>query len=199
MTIELVRPTIEQARRCALYRHFDVSGVLLYIGITESLEARTSGHARGSEWVRFASRAEAEWHDSRESAAEAEQSAIRDEVPVFNRQHAAGDVDRRIAEYVHGREVEALKATIEEYQTAVRWFVSRLPTKQADEAKAGAAHDYFCSGTAEDDAFLAAVLRNAIWPIVATKFHAYNEGRADAIRTMQDFLAEQAAPVEAPF
>lgn len=127
MTAELVRVAAEQ-RRCALYRHFDDQDVLLYVGITDGLAERTnSGHARTSEWVQFAARAEAEWHDSREDASEAERDAVREERPVFNRQYAEGDVDRRITDYLHGREVRLLNGSIAFYERVVRQFLGTVP------------------------------------------------------------------------
>lgn len=204
MTIELARPAIEQARRCALYRHFDASDALLYIGITESLEGRTSGHARGSEWVRFAFRAEAEWHDTRESAAAAEQYAIRHEMPVFNRQHAVGDVDRRIAEYIQQRRIEELSATILAYQASVGTFLDALPASIRAEAEEAATHDYECAGIARDDAFSASVLRHAKYQLKVRLVAAWNAGKAAAYQEGSDFLAlrlretQDSAPIEEP-
>jgi hypothetical protein len=87
-------------RRCALYRHYDAAGVLLYVGISENPVDRGRGHARYSEWVRYAARIEAEWLDSRAAAERAERLAIRSERPVFNIAHAVGDVDARIRSYL---------------------------------------------------------------------------------------------------
>jgi hypothetical protein len=86
-------------RRCVLYRHYDVDGVLLYVGITESPEGRTREHARSSVWVRYAHHMTAEWFDSRDDAEAAERAAIRNEMPVFNIAHAVGDPDGRIRAY----------------------------------------------------------------------------------------------------
>lgn len=88
------------ARRCALYRHYDRTGVLLYIGITENPEGRIREHARSSAWVPYAHSMTAQWFDTRDAAEVAERAAIRTEVPVFNIAHAVGDVDARIQSYV---------------------------------------------------------------------------------------------------
>jgi hypothetical protein len=77
--------------RCALYRHFDVDDVLLYVGISERPGARSSGHAADSVWVQFAVREEAVWLDSREEALAAERITIQSEKPLFNRQHVNYD------------------------------------------------------------------------------------------------------------
>lgn len=82
---------INSFRRCALYRHFDVDGVLLYVGISEQPGARSNGHASDSIWVQFAVREEAMWLDTREEALELERVAIQTEKPLFNRQHANYD------------------------------------------------------------------------------------------------------------
>lgn len=89
--------------RCALYRHFDATGVLLYVGISERPGRRTGKHAESSDWVAFAARMEAEWLDSRELAVAREKEAIRSERPVFNRAHAVGNPDERIAHYLAQR------------------------------------------------------------------------------------------------
>lgn len=191
MTIELARPAIEQARRCALYRHFDVTGVLLYVGITDSLEGRTSGHARTSDWVRFAFSAEATWLDSREEAAEAEQQAIRDEGPIFNRQHAIGDVDRRVADYVRDREIQNLKDDVATYEGIVKDFLDAMPPAALEEALAWADHDYRAAGQVMDRTFSAHVLRHATAWFHNTGCRARDEGRAEAWRETRGWLADQ--------
>ena len=72
--------------RTALYRYFDAEGNLLYLGITNDLHRRNSGHSRDSANTWFplvASRAE-EWFESREEAATAERSALEAEAPPWN-------------------------------------------------------------------------------------------------------------------
>jgi hypothetical protein len=89
--------------RCALYRHFDELGTLLYVGITVAQAARTADHAACAEWVEFAARGSIEWHDSEAAAAVAEAHAIRSERPIFNRAYAVGNPDERIAAYLAPR------------------------------------------------------------------------------------------------
>lgn len=135
MTVELVRPTVGQ-RRCALYRHFDDQDVLLYVGITDTLGERTNnGHARSSDWVQFAERAEAEWYDSREEASAAEREAVRGERPVFNRQYAEWDVDQQITAYLHERKVRLLNDVISLYEQAVKRFLTTVPDRLLTEAQ----------------------------------------------------------------
>ena len=90
-------------RRCALYRHFDDAGVLLYVGISNDPITRGKDHARGSVWHRFATETEATWYHTREDAEHAEAEAIRSERPLFNAAHNDGvsSVDR--VRYLYGR------------------------------------------------------------------------------------------------
>ncbi len=74
-------------RRCALYRWRDKQRNLLYIGITFNPEHREVGHAANSLWWTFAARVQIEWFPSRGDAEAAEQQAIREEQPIFNRAH----------------------------------------------------------------------------------------------------------------
>lgn len=76
-----------EADRCALYRHFDAQGVLLYVGITARPERRAEQHRARSRWWRFVGRSEVEWFDSSKEAAQAERDAIHAEEPVFNGTH----------------------------------------------------------------------------------------------------------------
>lgn len=160
MTIELARPAVEQARRCALYRHYDAGGVLLYVGISEGLMDRTIRHARTSDWARFAERAEADWHGSRELAAAAERRAIRDEVPVFNRQHAVGDVDRRIADYIEAVEARDAIDVLASYELMVKEFLNTMAPQVLAEARERAEHDFHCAGAPIDRTFPAHALRH---------------------------------------
>lgn len=84
------RAVIAHARRpgedgpTALYRWFDADDRLLYVGITSSLRARQSSHAKKSSWEAFAVRATIERYPCRADAEQAELDAIRAERPLFN-------------------------------------------------------------------------------------------------------------------
>lgn len=190
MTTDLVRIAPDQ-RRCALYRHFDAYDVLLYVGISESPEDRTNGHARRSEWVDFAERAEMQWFDSRVLAAKAEQESIRDESPVFNRQYATGDVERRIADYLREREVEILADTLRTYEAIVREFLAGVPTESVSEATLLAHADYQCAGQGADRVFPAHVLRHLKQVLQDHKHRAEDAARAEAYATVGEFLGTQ--------
>lgn len=129
-------------RHCALYRHYDDDKILLYVGITESLEPRTSGHARSSEWVQYASHATAEWFDTREEASAEEKKAVETETPIFNRQYALGDVDERIQEYTDWRYSQEPGELLSTYECAVHSFLEALPAEVRGAAESGVQEMY---------------------------------------------------------
>ena len=185
--MELVRVPADQ-RRCALYRHFDAQDILLYVGITESLGDRTNGgHARSSDWVQFAVRAEAEWYDSREAASRAEREAVQDEQPIYNRQYAEGDPDAKIAEYRHFRETEELKATLKTFTQAVGDFLEAVNPDDAKEARLRTERDYTCAEIPVDVAFPAFTLRHLGRIIRDRTADAEDGASADAYKAIIDF------------
>jgi hypothetical protein len=72
-------------RRTCLYRHFDVTGALLYVGISFEPVARKSGH-RLAEWFKSIAWTTEQWFDDRKSAMTAELAAIKTEKPLYNKQ-----------------------------------------------------------------------------------------------------------------
>jgi predicted GIY-YIG superfamily endonuclease len=72
-----------------LYRFFDRTGVLLYVGITVDFAVRMATHAKEKDWwpqvERSATRVE--YYDSRRAALDAERDAIKNEKPLHNDQH----------------------------------------------------------------------------------------------------------------
>lgn len=88
-------------QRCALYRWRDDKLNLLYVGITYDVNRRSVGHARKSCWWVFARRQDVEWFPNRAEAEKAERDAIRNERPIFNRQHNDTPTARqKIADYL---------------------------------------------------------------------------------------------------
>jgi hypothetical protein len=71
----------------ALYRYFDESDVLLYVGKSGDLAQRNSAHISRSRWMQFAIRSAFERYCTSEEVAEAEREAIRTEHPIFNKQY----------------------------------------------------------------------------------------------------------------
>lgn len=70
-----------------LYRHFDSTDRLLYIGITNSPLTRLSQHLRTSHWSDDIARIDIECYSSHALAREAEKAAIAREAPPFNINH----------------------------------------------------------------------------------------------------------------
>ena len=66
-----------------LYRHYDATGRLLYVGISEAFARRTQEHIF-SHWYLQISRIEVERFPTYEAAAEAELRAIKSEQPLYN-------------------------------------------------------------------------------------------------------------------
>lgn len=77
--------TTPPSRPTALYRWYDESGTLLYVGITGSLIDRTSEHGHTDPWWRQVSTCRVEWFETVNEAATAERAAITAEAPVYNR------------------------------------------------------------------------------------------------------------------
>ena len=74
--------------RTALYRHFDVDGVLLYVGITDFLSERERQHAASASWFELVSKTTIEWCSCRAHALALEAVAVRYERPQFNVIHS---------------------------------------------------------------------------------------------------------------
>lgn len=198
MTTDLVRTTDQ--RRCALYRHFDDQDVLLYVGITDNLGERTnSGHARSSDWVQFAVRAEAEWHDARDAAAVEERDAVENEQPIFNRQYAIGDVDRRIADYVHGRELRALNSVIALYESAVRRFLGTVPEQLLKQVELRVADSYRDYGLNDERARPAVVLEELSFASRARAAAVRDDASLAAFREVLDFVEKRVAALQDPW
>lgn len=78
----------------SLYRFYDATGVLLYIGITNSIPRRLGEHDERKPWFAESVRATFEHHPSRAAALAAEKKAIKAERPKYNIVHNHG---RRVA------------------------------------------------------------------------------------------------------
>lgn len=70
--------------RTALYRHFDSTDALLYVGISLSAVHRLAQHKRSASWFKDIARVEVEWFSTRAEAIAAEREAICDEAPKHN-------------------------------------------------------------------------------------------------------------------
>lgn len=74
----------------SLYRFYDASEALLYIGITNSLTRRLNEHHEDKPWYLNVARVTVEHHPTRAAALRAEKSAIKAERPKYNVQHNQG-------------------------------------------------------------------------------------------------------------
>jgi hypothetical protein len=74
-------------RHHALYRFYDRSDVLLYVGITVDLPTRMGNHQTDKPWWADVARMTVEHHASRADVLDAERQAIRDEKPLYNVHH----------------------------------------------------------------------------------------------------------------
>ncbi len=70
-----------------LYRHFDMQGRLLYVGISLSAIQRLGQHQKESRWFDSITRVEIETFRTRDEAMVAEAKAIATEHPLYNQKH----------------------------------------------------------------------------------------------------------------
>lgn len=70
--------------KCALYRHFDAEGLLLYVGISLRPFTRTKEHTVLSRWADQIANVRIEYFPTRKEAMEAEARAVREENPAHN-------------------------------------------------------------------------------------------------------------------
>lgn len=84
LTEERDKAEAVNAKPTALYRQFNASGDLLYIGIALDPFKRLLQHHRGSVWTSEQMTMTTEWHPSRPAALRAEKAAIIDEKPEWN-------------------------------------------------------------------------------------------------------------------
>ena len=108
--------------KTALYRHYDADGALLYVGVSLSPIARTSSHARSSDWFYQVARIDVEWHKDRMSAMKSEVSAIRLEFPKKNRAHSC----RGFAEIYGPQLVQSLSDYLKNNGISAREFAQRV-------------------------------------------------------------------------
>jgi hypothetical protein len=73
-----------QALPHTVYRMYDREGRLLYVGMALYVRIRLAAHRNNQPWFNMVSKVDTERHPDRDSAADAEAAAIRDEAPIFN-------------------------------------------------------------------------------------------------------------------
>lgn len=75
-------------RHTALYRLLSKSGRLLYVGISGNPDSRWGTHSNNQPWWEEVADRKIEWFGSREAASTAEVEAIKEERPLYNKQHS---------------------------------------------------------------------------------------------------------------
>ena len=71
-------------RRCAIYRHYDAEGRLLYVGKSVQPLNRQQQHEVEAHWFHHIVKIEIEWFDFTADMDVAERHAIATESPIFN-------------------------------------------------------------------------------------------------------------------
>lgn len=82
--VEMRKP-VEFGRPCAVYRHYDAAGALLYVGCSTDPAARLYSHFKESAWAKLIASVTFEWFDDRADAIRAESDAIHEGRPRFNK------------------------------------------------------------------------------------------------------------------
>jgi hypothetical protein len=70
--------------RTALYRLFDQSGQLLYVGVSHKPDVRWGEHSVEKDWWPLVDQRKVEWYDTRLAAEGTESQVVAEECPVFN-------------------------------------------------------------------------------------------------------------------
>jgi GntR family transcriptional regulator len=113
----------------ALYRLYDAEGGLLYVGVTRNISMRFNQHQGTKAWWPEVRRKTMTWYGSRAAARAAEETAVADEKPRYNKEEA-------IAAYSYVRVVEHVKARIAAGELAGGM---RLPNERDMAAEYGVA------------------------------------------------------------
>jgi hypothetical protein len=89
----------------ALYRPYDASDVLLYVGVSDQPGRRGGRHRKRSSWAEFAVRTDLTWFPTRADAERAEVEAIKTESPLFNDHHnSSPEARERLVKYLIERD-----------------------------------------------------------------------------------------------
>lgn len=97
--------------RTALYRLYDETEELLYIGISHNPDLRFGQHSQTKPWWSDVAHREVEWHGTRTEAADAEKAAIESERPRWNLHHAIRPLSGSDADDLFGAYRQVLEET----------------------------------------------------------------------------------------
>ena len=81
---------------CDLYRHWDVHGCLLYVGISGASLQRLLAHRSLSPWYQDIATVTIEKFETRAAACRAEAAAIKSEMPAYNVDFTPRDFQREV-------------------------------------------------------------------------------------------------------
>lgn len=76
--------------RTAVYRHYDATGALLYVGVSSAPRKRMAQHRRLAAWASEVTWSEVEWFDNRADALAEERRSIAHESPRYNQANCGG-------------------------------------------------------------------------------------------------------------
>lgn len=85
---------IPNRKPCALYRHFNAEGVLLYVGISNDPDERIKAHKRTAHWFADIHSITVEWHVGLSKVLALEKDAIKKERPLHNGTHAIKELEQ---------------------------------------------------------------------------------------------------------
>lgn len=118
----------EALRNCptTLYRIYDATDTLLYVGITENLEQRMREHRMTKSWARDEpARVETVLYPNRDATWWAERRAIETETPKYNQQSRSTKT-RTVAAKLSDEEYCALREEAEQEERPVPWVLRRI-------------------------------------------------------------------------
>lgn len=122
---------IAEDREHCVYRWYDATGRLLYIGCTVDLAGRMRVHrSKGSDWVPLAAHVEVESHPTRTAGYAAEKAAILEEQPIYNHHlrrvvKGVGDPMLVVVDRATGK-----VRFHTQYPHKVDWFLALVPHRQ---------------------------------------------------------------------
>lgn len=93
-------------RPTSLYRHFDATGRLLYVGIAMNALARQVQHVNGSHWADMIATITIERFPTRGAAVDAEERAIAVERPLYNLASRPAELEPEIDEAAEMKKLE---------------------------------------------------------------------------------------------
>lgn len=112
--------------KTSLYRHYNASGVLLYVGISMEYDKRTRAHRGTAPWLKDVAYSYVTYYPDRQLAKVAEAIAVRTEEPLHNKirfNHMTADTARLVWRHQN-------QETVRRYKQSKQ----RLPKQRPDNA-----------------------------------------------------------------